>query len=69
MAELTDAVEALARKMCDDDAAYDDGVSPSEGYHPDWNNSDRERRNYWIGRAQAADLRWRTKDNVSMLGI
>lgn len=65
---MIDHIEALARKMCDDDAAYDDGVASSVDYHPDWDHSDPARRKYWADRAKAADMRWRTRDNVSMLG-
>jgi hypothetical protein len=65
---MTDHIEALARKMCNEDAAYDDGVAPIADYHPDWDNSDTARRKYWLDRAAAAAMRWRTRDNVSMLG-
>lgn len=45
-------IEKLAREMCDADAAYDDGVVYPPGCHPPWIESDKERRNYWLGRAE-----------------
>ena len=63
------ATEELARKMCDEDAAFDDGVPSIEGYHADWSHSDPERRKYWLDRARSIIVRRRTGDTISMSGI
>jgi hypothetical protein len=47
-----DAIDVWARKLCNDDAAFNDGMKPHPGYHPDWDNSDLVRKNYWRDRAK-----------------